>query len=195
MPAHGLYPLVKMTFKNMHWNTSLKQWQCWFRLQLRIQRRIRRAFLNTFSNWKQSNSMKGKRNKKTMKRRPRASNGQRYPLPCHTHFGNLKCARQGKGYCWLEMARIFVSANIRRRISENGTIRAPALRRHTIRRHGEYFSLQTICNIFSFQFLFASSFFLPFPPPSFPLFLLLLLLLLLLLYFLLQHLLLDDSCT
>ena len=33
------------------------------------------------------------------KRRPRASNGQRYPLPCRTHFGNLKCARQGKGYC------------------------------------------------------------------------------------------------
>ena len=24
------------------------------------------------------------------KRRPRASNGQRYPLPCRTHFGNLK---------------------------------------------------------------------------------------------------------
>ena len=33
------------------------------------------------------------------KRRPRASNGQRYPLPCRTHFGNLKCAQQGKGYC------------------------------------------------------------------------------------------------
>ena len=29
----------------------------------------------------------------------RASNGQRYPLPCCTHFGNLKCAQQGKGYC------------------------------------------------------------------------------------------------
>ena len=31
--------------------------------------------------------------------RPRASNGQRYPLPCRTRFGNLKCAQQGKGYC------------------------------------------------------------------------------------------------
>ena len=29
----------------------------------------------------------------------RASNGQRYPLPCHTHFGNLKYTEQGKGYC------------------------------------------------------------------------------------------------
>ena len=36
---------------------------------------------------------------KTTKRRPRASDGQRYPLPCCTHFGNLKCAQQGKGYC------------------------------------------------------------------------------------------------
>ena len=35
--------------------------------------------------------------KKKKKRRPRASNGQRYPLPCRTHFGNLKCAQQGKG--------------------------------------------------------------------------------------------------
>ena len=44
----------------------------------------------------------GKRKKKEekgKKRRPRASNGQRYPLPCCTHFGNLKCAQQGKGYC------------------------------------------------------------------------------------------------
>ena len=31
------------------------------------------------------------------KRRPRASNGQRYPLPYRTHFGYLKCAQQGKG--------------------------------------------------------------------------------------------------
>ena len=29
----------------------------------------------------------------------RASNGQRYPLPRRTHFGNLECAQQGKGYC------------------------------------------------------------------------------------------------
>ena len=35
----------------------------------------------------------------SVKRRPWASNGQRYPLPCRTHFGNLKCAQQGKGYC------------------------------------------------------------------------------------------------
>ena len=27
------------------------------------------------------------------------NNGQRYPLLCSTHFGNLKCAQQGKGYC------------------------------------------------------------------------------------------------
>ena len=33
------------------------------------------------------------------KRRSRASNGQRCPLPCCTHFGNLKCAQQDKGYC------------------------------------------------------------------------------------------------
>ena len=37
------------------------------------------------------------------------SNGQRYPLPCRTHFGNLKCAQQGKGYCWplLALGRLF----------------------------------------------------------------------------------------
>ena len=34
-----------------------------------------------------------------LERRPRASNGQGYPQPCCTHFGNLKYARQGKGYC------------------------------------------------------------------------------------------------
>ena len=27
------------------------------------------------------------------------SNGQRYPRPCCTHFGNLKRAQQVKGYC------------------------------------------------------------------------------------------------
>ena len=43
------------------------------------------------------------------KRRPRASNGQRYPLPCCTHFGHLKCAQQGKGYCrpLLALGRLF----------------------------------------------------------------------------------------
>ena len=44
-----------------------------------------------------------RRTKTTMKirtkRRPRAGNGQRYPLPCSSHFGNLKCAQQGKGHC------------------------------------------------------------------------------------------------
>ena len=30
-----------------------------------------------------------------IKRRPRASNGQRYPLPCCAHFGNLKWAEGG----------------------------------------------------------------------------------------------------
>ena len=34
-----------------------------------------------------------------LKRRAGASNGQRYPLPCCTHFGNLKCEQQGKRYC------------------------------------------------------------------------------------------------
>ena len=34
-----------------------------------------------------------------IKRRPRASNSQRYPLPCSTHFGNLKCAQQDNVYC------------------------------------------------------------------------------------------------
>ena len=33
------------------------------------------------------------------KRRAGASNGQRYPLPCCSHLGNLKCIQQGKGYC------------------------------------------------------------------------------------------------
>ena len=40
-----------------------------------------------------------KEGRKEKKRRPRASNGQRYPLPYRTHVGNLKCARQGIGYC------------------------------------------------------------------------------------------------
>ena len=39
------------------------------------------------------------------KRRPRASNGQQYPLPCCRHFGNLKCAQQYKGYCCPLLAR------------------------------------------------------------------------------------------
>ena len=34
-----------------------------------------------------------------LKSRPRASNGQRYPLPYRAHFGILKCAQPGKGYC------------------------------------------------------------------------------------------------
>ena len=38
------------------------------------------------------NDESGSWSRKT-KRRPRASNGQRYPLPCFTHFGNLKCAQ------------------------------------------------------------------------------------------------------
>ena len=42
---------------------------------------------------------RGGRRDKESKRQPKASNGQRYPLPCCTHFGNLKCAQQGKGEC------------------------------------------------------------------------------------------------
>ena len=32
------------------------------------------------------------------KRRPRASNGQQYPLPCCAHFRFPKCVQQGRGY-------------------------------------------------------------------------------------------------
>ena len=42
--------------------------------------------------------------KRKEKRRAGASNGQRYPLPCCTYFGNLKCVQQGKGYCWSLLA-------------------------------------------------------------------------------------------
>ena len=35
----------------------------------------------------------------TEKKTVRASNGQRYPLPCCTHFENLKHVQQGKAYC------------------------------------------------------------------------------------------------
>ena len=35
---------------------------------------------------------------KKKKRRPRASNGQQYPLPCRAHFRFPKSVRQGRGY-------------------------------------------------------------------------------------------------
>ena len=38
--------------------------------------------------------------KKTEKRRPRASNGQQYPLPYSPHFRFPKCVQQGRGYRW-----------------------------------------------------------------------------------------------
>ena len=41
----------------------------------------------------------GQEKEKEEKRRPRASNGQRCPLPCCIYYGNLECAQQGKGYC------------------------------------------------------------------------------------------------
>ena len=40
-----------------------------------------------------------KEEERAKEERPGASNGQRYPLPCCTQLGNLKCVQQGKGYC------------------------------------------------------------------------------------------------
>ena len=62
--------------------------------------------------------------KRGTKRRPRVSNGQRYPLPCCTYFGNLKCAQQGKGYCWplLALGRLFQYQNLGRAADPKGTM-------------------------------------------------------------------------
>ena len=49
--------------------------------------------------WKGDDVFQNMKEKKR-KRRPRASNGQRYPLPCCTHFRNLKCEQQVEWYYW-----------------------------------------------------------------------------------------------
>ena len=48
---------------------------------------------------KRREKRKKREKKKEVRKETRASNGQRYPLPCCTHFGNLKCGQEGKGYC------------------------------------------------------------------------------------------------
>ena len=80
------------------------------------------------------------KNSSLEKRRPRASNGQRYPLPCRTHFGNLKCAQQGKGYCWpvLALGRLFSIVKFMQGSGRQGSGRV----RYPIEQRGEFPSIR-----------------------------------------------------